>query len=478
VIALDLFAGHGWGVACQRLGIEELGVEIMPEAVATRKANGMTTIFGDVWEGLEGRKETPRYDLLIASPPCQTFSVAGGGAGRVALDEVLALIDSRAFLDVARLRAFGETHDPRTALVLTPIAHVARDLPRFVVFEQVPPVLPVWEACARVMRIWGYSVVTGILNAEQYGVPQTRKRAILVARLDGVEAEMPAPSHSRYHPRDKARRDPGVLPWVSMAEALGWGVTERPYLTIAPGTGVGASATGALGGSGARRVRDAEMEEGRWLVGFARKADERGPATADGYRERDLRDAGLPAQHVTGKARSWTVRTSMGTPKVDGVNGTHELDPDERPAHTVTSKTDSWTRIEFEGHQYPDNKSPTKPNVRQRRPAEEPAPTIQGGTRAARWTTERPATTLVGTFDPHLVRAPGHTAVRGEAGHHDGLHSQTKPGAVRVTIEEAALLQSYPAGFTFAGSKTKQFLQVGNAVPPLLAEAIPKEFQK
>lgn len=31
MIALDLFAGTGWGVACQRLGIEEYGVEIMPE---------------------------------------------------------------------------------------------------------------------------------------------------------------------------------------------------------------------------------------------------------------------------------------------------------------------------------------------------------------------------------------------------------------------------------------------------------------
>jgi DNA (cytosine-5)-methyltransferase 1 len=41
LIALDLFAGTGWGVACQRLGIRENGVEIMPEAVASRAAAGM-----------------------------------------------------------------------------------------------------------------------------------------------------------------------------------------------------------------------------------------------------------------------------------------------------------------------------------------------------------------------------------------------------------------------------------------------------
>lgn len=52
IVALDLFAGTGWGVACKWLGIEEKGVELMAEAVATRMANGMETIYRDVWDGL------------------------------------------------------------------------------------------------------------------------------------------------------------------------------------------------------------------------------------------------------------------------------------------------------------------------------------------------------------------------------------------------------------------------------------------
>ncbi len=196
-VALDLFAGHSWGVACQRLGIAEHGVELMPEAVATREANGMRTLFRDVWDGLgDTPHPIPPYDLLIASPPCQTFSMAGAGAGRRALDEVLGLIASRDFLDVDRLRAFGDAHDPRTALVLTPLTYAARDLPTFVVMEQVPPVLPVWEAVAEELRWLGYSAWTGVLNAEQYGVPQTRRRAILVARRDGVDASPPPPPHA------------------------------------------------------------------------------------------------------------------------------------------------------------------------------------------------------------------------------------------------------------------------------------------
>lgn len=53
-----------------------------------------------------------------------------------------------------------------------------------------------------------------------------------------------------------------------------------------------------------------------------------------------------------------------------------------------------------------------------------------------------------------------------------GVEIMPEAIATRVTVAEAAALQSYPPGFTFAGTKTKQFLQVGNAVPPLLAEAI------
>lgn len=244
--ALDLFAGTGWGVACKRLGIKEAGVEIMPEAVATRTSNGMETIYNDVWDGLQlteeqHRKQYGPYGLLIASPPCQTFSPAGKGAGRAALDEVLEAIELHAYKDADALLAFGQKHDMRTALVLTPLAYIFRDMPRLVALEQVPTVLPVWEACAEVMREWGYQVKVEVLNAEQYGVPQTRKRAILVARRGGP-ADLPTPTHSRYYSRTPEKLDAGVQKWVSMAEALGWGMTERPSMTLTSG---GATTGGA-----------------------------------------------------------------------------------------------------------------------------------------------------------------------------------------------------------------------------------------
>lgn len=380
MIALDLFAGTGWGVACQRLGIEEYGVEIMPEAIATRAANGMHTAYLDVWDGLLGEPFLDdligTYDLLIASPPCQTFSAAGSGTGRKALDEVLGLIDLGAYGDPDGLCRFGERHDPRTALVLTPLAQAFRDLPRLVVWEQVPPVLPVWERAAEEMRKWGYSVVTGILNAEQYGVPQTRKRAILIARWDG-EARMPTPTHSRYYPRDPSRLDPGVLPWVSMAEALGWGDD------------------------------DATIERHRGAGMLERHGERRGRPVAE------------PALTVTGNASGTTpggfrvMRSNYNTRAGKRAGERGERD-EAQPAPTVTSKAD---RNKWHG---------------------------------------RPATTVAG--DPRIA-APGH-------------HERQMNNATRVTIDEAAALQSYPPGFTFSGTKGKQFLQVGNAVPPRLAEAI------
>lgn len=65
------------------------------------------------------------------------------------------------------------------------------------------------------MEALGYSVATGVLNAEQYGVPQTRRRAVLIAsRVKSVS--LPEPTHAPFKPK----LDSGSHRWVSMYRAL------------------------------------------------------------------------------------------------------------------------------------------------------------------------------------------------------------------------------------------------------------------
>jgi len=357
VIADDLFAGAGgWDLAATQLGIHARGIEIMPEARATRDAAGLTTIHDDVWTFVPDGKASGK----IASPPCPTFSTAGKSAGTKALGDVLRGIRDDYYSDLGHLRFLGlEVGDDRTALVLTPLHFATQYEYDWLAWEQVPPVLPVWEACAEALRARGWHVWTGVLNAEQYGVPQTRKRAVLLASRRGPIAA-PRPTHSRYYGRTPDRIDTGVLKWVSMAEALTRGLVREPAPTVAAG-GARASFSGAEWGGSSIRAK-------------------------------------LHAAHESGDPRVWRNRTHFS-----GAGSSSQLQVPRAvttPAHAVTGAGNA------EWHSRPTPAS----GPRQR--------------------------------------------------YHD---------AIRVTPEEAGVLQTFPADFPWQGPNTRKYLQAGNAVPPGLA---------
>lgn len=266
-VDLDICSGPGgWDVGGQPLGIKSIGVEIEPIVCQTARAAGhlrvnadmatpglpelltwapivtairerlgrpANTVGADLWlekaladYAAEPSPERLKVRLLKGSPPCEGFSTSGAGKGREDADMLIRAINdldrpSRFPAGLAYLSSHMKDH--RSVLVLEPLRWALTLGPMHIALEQVPSVLPIWEAMAKVLRKYGYSVATGIVSAEMYGVPQTRARAVLLARRDGKMAKLPTPTHSRYHSRDPQHVDEGVDKWVSMAEALGWG---------------------------------------------------------------------------------------------------------------------------------------------------------------------------------------------------------------------------------------------------------------
>lgn len=179
-VVLSLFSGAG-GLSqgfCQA-GVKPLaGFELNPDACATYSHN-----LGSPCHQVDLSAVEPAYIhtfirdknpfIVIGGPPCQGFSTAGN---RLA-------------------------NDPRNRLIFNYLNIVDQVRPRWFLFENVEGVLTSGGGAALIglvsefIRI-GYSVRIKKVNFAAYGLPQTRKRVVIIGNRMGIDFEFPKETHS------------------------------------------------------------------------------------------------------------------------------------------------------------------------------------------------------------------------------------------------------------------------------------------
>jgi DNA (cytosine-5)-methyltransferase 1 len=442
---LDLFSGAGGFtlgleaagfVSCGAVDIDQVAGETYEQNFGRRPIH----LFGPAGDL---RKVSPRsvrvalrkagvteLDVLVAAPPCQGFSRIGRGK-----------LDWMA--DVEGAFVF----DPRNHLYRRAIAFLEELQPRVFLFENVSGILHVRgrnvaEDVCRAVEAQGYRVKAALLNCAWYGVPQTRERVFIIGiRKDlGVEPRFPARECVvRMVPRghlseadldDRIWRNPDYfLPFdsVSKAPRLRPAVTVRQALADLPSF---TEHLRALRHGWKYRPRRESMP----AVPYASA-----PRTAFTRAMRGW--PGLPAPAaVSDHYCRWTPR-DFGT--------FARMKPDDRYTAAIRIATERYRRaVELARR---DNKRPPL-----RRDFIPPYPADCFDEKWRKLKPDDPAHTITA----HLAKDT-----------YSHIHFDPRQ-ARAITIREAARLQTFPDGFSFAGNMGDMFQQIGNAVPPLLARAI------
>ncbi|MFE2324645.1 DNA cytosine methyltransferase [Streptomyces sp. NPDC059385] len=217
---VDGFAGPGgWSEGLRLLGLRDIGLEWDWHACKTRAAAGHLTIQCDIAK-YPTAPFKGRVRKQIWSPPCQAWSRAGKGLGLIDQPLVHQAVHDLAHGRDTRTKLLTDCKDERSLLAAEPMRWLYDLRPEWVCMEEVPDVLPLWKQYAEYLRAWGYSAWAGILNAADYGVPQTRRRAILIASRERA-VSAPEPTHAEQA-EEATLFGAGRARWVSMAEALGW----------------------------------------------------------------------------------------------------------------------------------------------------------------------------------------------------------------------------------------------------------------
>lgn len=217
--AISFFSGAG-GID---IGLEAAGFrvlassDIMPEACETLRKNwpkmkvfGPPVLSGDInsMNGAEILRSVDMdkgdIDLVVGGPPCQSFSVAAA---------------QRFLKGDKKFKRVGFESPDKGELVFRFAERVIEMRPKAFMIENVPGILTIdggngISVVYEMLEQAGYHVSKPfVLNARDFGVPQSRKRAFVIGSLDGLEILAPEATHG---PEDNLF----FAPYVSVAQAL------------------------------------------------------------------------------------------------------------------------------------------------------------------------------------------------------------------------------------------------------------------
>ncbi|NKX14547.1 DNA (cytosine-5-)-methyltransferase [Bacillus cereus] len=235
---LDLFAGGGgFSTGFLQAKYQETyfeivrAVEIDTDACKTLENHlgPDRVIKGDITKKQVKEKiisDCKNIDIIIGGPPCQTFSLVGPArSGKKEVREALK-------------------NDPRNSLYKHFFDIVSQIKPRFVVFENVEGLISkkleeeaisrreqlAVEAICEHLKEMGYTTKVketqkdySVINSADYGVPQRRKRVIIIANLHSIENEIPLKTHNVVLNKIKTLGEtieglPVVLPEINVSK--------------------------------------------------------------------------------------------------------------------------------------------------------------------------------------------------------------------------------------------------------------------
>lgn len=208
-IAIELFAGcGGLSTGLEKAGFKVISaVEINPVAARSYELNhpnvklhitDVSSIHAKDFRNDIG--EDAEVDLLAGCSPCQGFS---------------------------RLRKGEDAlKDPRNQLVLQYLRLVKELKPKTILMENVPGLIKseqgkeIFQKVQRRLKRLGYTVSFRIVDAADYGVPQFRKRFVLLGtRIGKSEIGIPDPVYGDPKKNDKKENE--LQPWKTVRQTIG-----------------------------------------------------------------------------------------------------------------------------------------------------------------------------------------------------------------------------------------------------------------